>query len=137
MVENPELYCYTLNNGMEMQQQRSDNIVNTNNSDQQGDSVLTLFYSQQCSTFAKVLQSTGFYICKGSTVNSVLHSTVFYIQQCSTFNIVLHSTLFCIIQQCSTFSRTIEEDVVLVMVVMVFCFNYSVDNYNSDDLFTS
>ena len=40
-------------------------------------------------------------------------------------------------QQCSTFTRTIEEDVVLVMVVMVFRYNHSVDNYNSDDLFTS
>ena len=61
---------------------------------------------------------------------------MFYIQHCSAFNSVLHSTLFCI--QVSTFSRTIEVDVVLVMVVMVFCFNYSVDNYNNDsDLFTS
>ena len=80
--------------------------MNTNNSDQQG--------------------------------GSVLHSPLFCIQHCSAFNGVLHSTLFCIIQQCSTFSRTIEDDVVLVMVVMVFCFNYSVDNYNNDSyLFTS
>ena len=67
-----------------------------------------------------------FYIRQGSTFNNVLHSPRFYIQQCPTFNSVL------------LFSSTIEEDVVLVMMVMVFCFNYSVDNYNSDsDMFTS
>ena len=58
-----------------------------------------------------------FYIQHCSAFNGVLHSTLFCIQHCSAFNSVLHSTLFCIIQQCSTFSRTIEEDVVLVMVV--------------------
>ena len=149
-MENPELYCYTLNNGMEMQQHlSSDNIVNTNNSDQQGDSVstfasvLTLFYSQQCSTFASstlfntlfgmfdiqhstVLHSTLFYIqhCSAFNIvlhsfNSVRHSTLFYIQHCSAFNSVLHSTVF-YIQHCSAFNSVLHSTLFCIQPCSAF-----------------